>query len=171
MNADSVNLHWIYRETLNRLDVLHRRVQEGRDVEAASEFARWLIFSGIIKLMEANSSDKLLKVDGPLLRSRTQMLIEACNYRFRRNDDSPRFQAKDVQSLHEKIDLVAGYLSRLNVPAFLTVSPTTTGVNGSPLESEAVIEQRENPVIDSVDTLDKEAAVSFQNGETESNGR
>jgi len=116
---------------MNRLSVLERRVQEGRDVDAASEYARWLSFSGLLKLLEANSQPAPLVVDGCLLESRCDELIRMCGERFKTGDRSPNLKAKELQSLHDKIDLVAGYLSRLNVPT-LTVGSASTGVHGAP---------------------------------------
>ncbi len=53
------------------LDSFSRRVQEGRDVESASDFARWLSFSGILMLLERYpnqvASHDILKVDGLFL--------------------------------------------------------------------------------------------------------
>jgi len=51
MQIDKVNLHVIWRETNTRVDVLRARVREGVDVMAASEFARWLQFSGVLRLL------------------------------------------------------------------------------------------------------------------------
>lgn len=117
MTTDAVQLHWIWRETSNRLDVLHRRVQEGRDVMAASEFARWLNFSGIIKLLEANAQDAPLKVDGALLRSKCEIVLAQCNDRFRTNSEDPNLAKAELLSIHEKLDTLAGYVSRLSAPA------------------------------------------------------
>ena len=96
----TAGLHRIYRETMNRLDVLSRRVAEGRDVMAASEFARWLSFSGIIRLCEENACGGDLKVDGALLRWTCEQLIQQCN---------------------ERIDLMAGYMSKLSVAPSVSV--------------------------------------------------
>lgn len=113
MNADNVSLHIIYKETMNRLASLSRRVSEARDVAEASDFARWLYFSGIINLLEANPYPEPLKVDGAFMRWTVDQLVEQCNERFRTNNSDPTFKAAEFQSLHEKIDTMAGYLSRL----------------------------------------------------------
>jgi len=123
MITETTILHRIYSETVNQLDSFSRRVQEGRDLEAASNFARWLSFSGIIMLLEAFPSPLPLKVDGRFLRWKCDELIEACNLRFRTNNLNPSFESKEFESMHEKIDRMAGYLSRLSVAPAVTVNP------------------------------------------------
>ena len=109
---------------MGRLDSFRRRVDEGRDVMAASEFARWVFFSGLIQLCKENSQDGFFKVDGALLQWTCEHLIEQCNERFRANNFDPSFEQAEFQSLHEKIDMMAGYLSRLSV------APSVVILNG-----------------------------------------
>jgi hypothetical protein len=127
MHTDTPILARIYSEAVNQLDSFSRRVQEGRDVEHASSFARWLSFSGIIMLLERYpnqvASHDPLKVDGSFLRWKCEQLIEACNLRFRTNNLNPSFEKKEFESMHEKIDRMAGYLSRLSVAPAVVVSP------------------------------------------------
>lgn len=124
VQTDTVILHGIWREALNRLHTLSRRVQEGKDVLAASEFARYLFFSRTLELLEANPQPEPLKVDGSFLRWKCQELISDCNERFRTNNLSPNFKASELQSLHDKLDKVAGYLSQLSSsPAVVARTP------------------------------------------------
>jgi hypothetical protein len=118
-----VVFHQIYRETMNRLSSYSRRVAEGRDVMAASEFARWLNFSGIVRLLMSNPQDPPLKVDGAFMQWTLDQLLEHCNERFRTNRNDPSFTPAEFQSLHDKIDLMAGYLSRLSVAPAVSVNP------------------------------------------------
>jgi hypothetical protein len=115
MSQDSVNLHRIWNETSSRLESLSKRVAENRDVMPALEFARFVIWSGICELLEANSSDGPLKVDGSHLRWQCRELQTQCTERFRLNDSEPHIEALQLQSIHEKINTLAGYLSKLVV--------------------------------------------------------
>ena len=134
ITSEAVNFAQIYRETIRRLDVLSLRVQEGKDVQGASEFCRWLDFSGIPRLLEANANKEtgLLKVDGAFLRWRCNELQERCNDYLQRGQADLTFSAAYLQTMHEKlestnrkIDLVAGYLSKLSVaPSVVTNSPS-----------------------------------------------
>ncbi len=83
MDASSATFHWIYRECIARVDVYSKRVAENRDVQAASEYARWLHFSGIIGLLKENASPEPLKVDGSFLQWKVEQLIDQCNVSVR----------------------------------------------------------------------------------------
>jgi len=105
-------LHWMWRETNNRLDVLSRRVDEGRDVVAASEFVRWLGFSGVLRILELNPSIGVLRVDGGLLRFKADDILRRCNACGVVDPDDMRLGLDAVRSIHEKLDLIAGHVSR-----------------------------------------------------------
>lgn len=109
------NLHWIWKETNNRLDTLSARVQENRCVDEACDFARWLLGSGIVGLLERGACDGFHKVDGANIRWKADELQRACQERYRRNDSKPHIEALQLQSIHEKLNLMAGYLSKLTV--------------------------------------------------------
>ncbi len=49
---------------------------------AASEFCRWLLFSGIFKLLQENSASGPLKVDGAHLEWKCRELLALCNDRL-----------------------------------------------------------------------------------------
>jgi hypothetical protein len=136
MPEETVNLSQIYRETNSRLDILSRRVQEGRDCLAASEFCRWLLFSGILPLLKSHTNHEtgLLKIDGAFLQWKCEELLSACNDLLRTNKFDGNFSAAYLQSLHEKIDAmeknqhsIAGYLSKLSVASGVVV--TAPGVS------------------------------------------
>jgi len=117
-------LHRIWSHVDLRLDVLTARVRENRDVMSASEFSRWLFGSGLLELLEANSCDGFLKVDGAHLRWKCEELTRQCADRFRLNDSQPHLEALQLQALHEKLNTVAGYLSRLVSGPGASSSPT-----------------------------------------------
>ena len=91
MQTDTAILARIQSETSHRLDVLARCVAEGRDVMAASEFCRWLSFSGILILLERYPnqvpSHNPLKVDGAFLRWKCEDLQSAVNERLRTGNE------------------------------------------------------------------------------------
>ena len=132
-NGESIYFSVIYRETISRLNTLSRRVSEGKDVLAASEFCRWLQFSGIIPLLKANSNSEPppLKVDGSFLEWKVEDLLQSCNQYFATGHVSGNLSAAYLQSLHEKIDLMAGYLGKLSVAPSVAFTPgiESKGVN------------------------------------------
>jgi hypothetical protein len=128
VSIEQTNLHRIWNETLNRLETLRGRVQENRDVMAASEFARWLLFSGLIELFKVNAQDGFFKVDGCLIESKAETLLSMCNDRFRTNVQDPSFQKSEFESLREKIDRMAGYLAQLSVAPAVTVNSLPSNI-------------------------------------------
>ena len=97
----------------------------------ASRFARWLIFSGMAELFKAHPQDGFHKVDGWLLDSKTQTLIQMCNDRLATGSKSPQFEHVEFQSLHHKVDLIAGYLAKLTVaPSGEASGPVLTVLEG-----------------------------------------
>jgi len=114
MCPDVVNLYSIWNETNNRLDLLTRRVEQGEDVMAASEFARWVVFSGILELLEKNPQKPPLTVDGALLRWKCGELIYLCGQVFNKNPSlkPPSY----LEGIYHKLELIAGHLSKFTPP-------------------------------------------------------
>jgi len=57
MCPDASTYHWLWSETLNKLLSFERRVREGKDLEAAREFASYVLWSGIIKILQPHMED------------------------------------------------------------------------------------------------------------------
>lgn len=107
------------------MDVLNgyrKRVSENRDVLAASNYARWLNFSGIVQLLRENSNQEPppLKINGAHLQWTIDDLIQTCAERFRTNSKEITLEVAAMQTLHDKVerltsnvDLMAGQISRL----------------------------------------------------------
>jgi hypothetical protein len=122
MRTEPQNLHRIYRETFNRLDRYARLVSEGKSLEAALDFARYVFWSGIIDLCEMNAEEGFFKVDGAHLRWKSEELQRAVQQRFRVNDTSPHLSSAETETIHDKLDSIAGYLSKLSVAPAVAVN-------------------------------------------------
>ena len=123
-----VILHRIWSETNNRLSTLSERVAENRSVDEAREFSNWLFWSGILELLERESCGGPLKVDGSNLRWKCKELEGQCQERYRLNDVRPHVEALQLQSIHEKLNLMAGYLSKLVVSPGAAVVTSVPGL-------------------------------------------
>jgi hypothetical protein len=136
----------IYSETTNHIDRHMSRVREGRDVDAACFFARWLFWSGIPTLLKENAFmpdvPSMFKCDGAHLSWKLNELIEACNEYYVTNKPAG-LHSTDLDSIREKLDklasnqeLIAGGVAKLlgaavsiNEPEVGTV-PLPPGVAG-----------------------------------------
>lgn len=117
----------MWKETINRLDLFERLVQEGRALEPAVEFARFVLWSGLISFFEQNPQSAPLKCDGPLLRWKCEELQRCVTERYRLNDSSPRLGKGELETLHDKVDKLAGYVARLASRPVVTVTASQDG--------------------------------------------
>jgi len=121
MQLDSVTLHVLWRETDNRLDVLAARVREGIDVLSASEFARWLQFSGLLKVLESVEQGFPLPVRGAELRRKAADLQMECGDWFRTHEHSntqphPQIPRTELERINATLAQVQEQLAQLSRP-------------------------------------------------------
>jgi hypothetical protein len=121
MHLDSVTLHVLWRETDTRLDVLAARVREGVDVLAASEFVRWLQFSGLLKVLEAVDQPFPLPVRGVELRRKAADLQMECGDWFRTHEHSntqphPQIPRTDLERINAQLAQLRETISELTRP-------------------------------------------------------
>lgn len=119
MHLDSVTLHVLWRETDNRLNVLAARVREGIDVLAASEFARWLQFSGLLKVLESVEQGFPLPVRGSDLRRKAADLQMECGDWFRTHEHSnthphPQIPRTDLERINAQLAQLQQQISQLS---------------------------------------------------------
>jgi len=93
-----VHVARVGRSLASRLGILTQRVREGKDVENASEFARWITGSGVLELLESASL-----AEGKAARAAAKMLEEDCMERWRTGNTAPALQLEDVRSLQERV--------------------------------------------------------------------
>jgi len=128
MHCDKVFLHVLWRETSNRIEVLQRRVNEGVDVDAASEFCRWLRFSGILKLLESAPDDDRLPCKGSLLSRQVQTLLSGCGEFYAKHERSnvkPPAQVprSELEGIHAQLNEMRKAIAKLSPSSIETVDP------------------------------------------------
>lgn len=111
--VNTVDLHWLWQETNNRLDLLARRVSEGKYLEEALDFVKWVQFSGLIELFTAHCVSAPLKVDGAFIRWKCENLQSEIFRRYRLNDGKPHVDASELEGISRKLDLIAGRLAQI----------------------------------------------------------
>jgi hypothetical protein len=110
----------IYRETQFFVERLARSVHEGRGVEAASNFTRWLRFSGLLgvfdKFTVPGSSGV---VNGEEMRKLVDDVVAACGQIFRGGKQPVNPSQSTIDQINAKVDFI---LSQMAKP---TSSPTS----------------------------------------------
>lgn len=103
----------LYRETVIFLDRLSREVREGKNVMLASQFARWLQFSGLNKVFETYPCNRPhCEVDAVVLEKKTKDLLFECGELFRGGRADPKYAASDIAEINRKLDTVLLTLAR-----------------------------------------------------------
>jgi hypothetical protein len=101
---------------MNSLGRQDRRVQEGKGLEAALEFARYVFWSGIIELCEEYPQEHPLKVDGAMMRWKCEELQRKVQDRYRLNDGKPHIERTELEEINRKLDLIAGHVAKFSPP-------------------------------------------------------
>jgi len=134
MPIDAVQLHVLWRETNRYLDSLTQAVCETKRVDEASNFGRWLLFSGVLKILEAYPSGLPLPVDGKVVRKKTEDLVYECGELYKGGKHDPRYAASDIAEINRKLDLLAAHIGRA-IPS----SPPSTAAADAGESAEPVL--------------------------------
>jgi len=128
MHCDKVFLHVLWRETSNRIEVLQGRVNEGLDVDAASDFCRWLRFSGVLKLLESAPDDERLPCKGSALSRQVQTLLADCGEWYskheRANKKPPaQINRSELEKITVQLQTLTAAVAKLSPSSIETVDP------------------------------------------------
>jgi hypothetical protein len=104
VHTDTVTFWKIWSETDRRLDSLTRCVREGVQVDEASNFARWLRFSGILALLQPFEQDVPLPIRAAELRRKCEDLIYECGEWYRLHERS--FKPRDSYISQSKLEAI-----------------------------------------------------------------
>jgi len=117
MHSDSesaVTYHWLWKETSNRLASLSREAKEGKNLAEASNFARWVRFSGIIKLLEQHPQAGELRVDAESLSKSIDDLLWECGQQWNRRKPLAKYDVSDIAEINRKLDILAAQAAKLD---------------------------------------------------------
>lgn len=102
---DDADVAVLRASTLQRLGVLTRRVREGHHVDEASEFARYVTASGLLKLLGTGDTGRdLRRLLGGIQRD--------CEAFWKNEGRGPWIAKSELEDLHGKIDKLEGLMAR-----------------------------------------------------------
>lgn len=124
-SAYQVDAHWFWKESINRLESLGKRVAEGRDLEQALEFSRFFLWCHIDKLLAQYQSDGELKVDMAFLRWKAEDLQRQVLELYAAGKVPERGNQSAMEGVLKRLDIIAAHVSKLSPPVTETAKAGT----------------------------------------------
>jgi hypothetical protein len=121
-------LHWLWKETVGKLESLERALMDRRAVEYASDYARWIEFSGLLKIFDAYPQPPPLRVDGEAVRALVTRVVESAGQILKGGNAPFNPNTAKLDEINSKFDFLLSQLAK-------NISPpeqTQTTLAGSP---------------------------------------
>jgi len=118
-----VDLSWLWKETHGRLERLARCVRECKQVTEASDFCRWLQFSGLPKIFKAHPQAEPFRVDHAVIDAQIREILFECGELFRKGKADPQYSESDIAEINRKLDIIAAHVSKFTPPLAATTGP------------------------------------------------
>jgi len=134
---DLTILHAIWRETDRKLTEYSARVREGLEVLPASDFARWLQFSGILRLLEPFDCDVPLPIRARELRQKCDVLIADCGEWFSNHERSNK--PRDPLVPRSELERITKALADLQKQVSLLSPPLTATTEAGDTAEPALV--------------------------------
>jgi len=148
MQSDYVIWHRLWRETDRKLDMHRRRVREGVEVLPASDFARWLRFSGILEVLQPYEQEHPFPIRPKELATKCNDLISECGEWFALHERSntprdPFVPRCELEAIHHQLSALVQQVASLPSPITISISPplTATAELGEPAEPKLLVLQ------------------------------
>jgi len=106
-----LQLHKLWRETNNFVERLTKDVREVKNVNAASDYVRWLQWTGLLEILVAAESPMPLPVRGGELKLKVKKLLDACNDLYQDGKATPRYTESDIAEINRKLDIIAAHVA------------------------------------------------------------
>jgi hypothetical protein len=103
-------MRWLYRETLCELDRYQVCANEGRSLDEAVSFARYVLWSGLDKVLSPYDCKGAYPVDSSHLRWKAEELQRTVHEQFAAG--RPRGAEPSLEAIHRKLDILAAHISK-----------------------------------------------------------
>jgi len=110
MKLEEHEIHLMWLNTSTQIERYQARVNEGVELMAASEFGRWLRFSGFLKVFERSPQPPPLEVDAKQLKLKLEKLLSDCGEKLQQ--DRPGYvPVSALERVNHKLDLIAAHVA------------------------------------------------------------
>jgi hypothetical protein len=106
MYLESTHLHWLFKETVRRLETLQSRVREGTQLQEAAEFARYIYWSKIPELLSSCPQPEPFRIDGHLVREMAQKLLSDVQEQWRTNPRGYKPDSSAFEQILAKLEAI-----------------------------------------------------------------
>jgi len=112
LSIEPHRFHLMWSHTMLALRVYQNRANEGKDVQAAFDFGRWLRQIGLVRLFETHPQPEPLPVDGCAMDRAIGVLLDTCAEQTKSN--APRIvDVSEVERLNFKVDVLAQAIAQM----------------------------------------------------------
>jgi len=108
---DETDLHFMWKSVKSRLESLDKRAREGNEVDEASDFARWVQWSGLTKLFDQFPAGPPFEVSGAEIRRLAGEVLFDCELWWKKNPRGPWVAKSELEAVNHKLDLIAARLA------------------------------------------------------------
>lgn len=115
MIGEQADAHWLWQESINRLESLRLRVCEGRDLDAALEFARFFLWCRLDKILAPYENKGPLKVDCAFLRWKAEDLQRMVQDQYT-HGSVPQGNQSTMQAVLHRLDMIAAHVAKISPP-------------------------------------------------------
>jgi hypothetical protein len=105
VHMDEGDVGILLRSTVERLQLLRARVREGKCIDEASEFARWVVNSGLYKVFQGKDASELERL--------RQDVLQDCADAWNNRGQGPWVAKSELEAVNSKLDNLANLVSAL----------------------------------------------------------
>jgi len=137
MRDETGNVAVVESQVLQTLEIHKRRVREGKELMGALDFCRFILRSGLLPLFKEFDRDAVA------LRKQVEELMSEVQERFVDRDEGAQLKDEDFRTLHDKLDLIAGYVSRIPASPVAQPVPVFRIIEGGASPADLASQQKE----------------------------
>jgi hypothetical protein len=111
-SLEAFDVFLVCRHTLTRLETLAQHVREGKEIMAASEFARWVRSSGLITIFDKCKQGEPHPINGRAVNEAVAKLLHLCEDAWK-NHGGPVVTASGLDDINRKLDILAAQMAHV----------------------------------------------------------